>query len=72
MAVIKVIELMGASANSWEQAALQIVEEACLIMHHVHDVQIIGYDVKIEYNRVVEYRITARLLYDNISRHDYK
>lgn len=70
MAVVKVIELMGVSASSWEKAALQIADEASLIVHHVHAVQITNYNAVIKNNRIVEYRVTAQLIYENENKHD--
>jgi dodecin len=61
MAIVKVIEVLAESPTSWEDAAQQAVTQASKTIHNIRSVYIKEQTVKVENNKVVEYRITAKI-----------
>ena len=61
MAVVKVIELLGESEESWEEAARQVVTEATRTLRGVTSVYIKEFQATVENDRVKNYRVTAKV-----------
>jgi dodecin len=64
MSVIKVLELMARSTKSWEDAAQQAVDEASKTLKNIRSVYIQDQSAVVEKNKIVEYRITAKLSFE--------
>ncbi|MBK8496110.1 MAG: dodecin family protein [Ferruginibacter sp.] len=64
MAVLKVLELMASSTKSWEDAAQQAVNEASKSLKHIRSVYIKEHSAVVNKNKIVEYRITAKLSFE--------
>lgn len=61
--VYRVVELIGSSSDSWEEAARNAVQEAS---HHYHDLrvaEVIEMDVLIEDGDIIAFRTKLRLSY---------
>jgi len=54
--VYKVIELVGTSENSWEEAAKNAVEKAAESLKDLRVAEVTTLDMRIEDNKVVAYR----------------
>ena len=52
----KVIELVGSSPNSWEEAAKNAVEKAAQTLKDLRIAEVTELDLKIEGGKVVSYR----------------
>jgi flavin-binding protein dodecin len=61
---MKVIELMGYSEKSWEDAAQQIVSEAAKTLGNIRSVYIQDFSAKVENNKIVEYRVTGKVTFE--------
>lgn len=61
MAVVKVIEILAQSPNSWEDAALQAVQEASKSIHGIKSVYIKEFQAVVENNKITEYRLDAKI-----------
>jgi flavin-binding protein dodecin len=59
--VYKVIELVGTSENSWEEAAKNAVERASESLKDLRVAEVITLDMRIEDNKVVAYRAKVSL-----------
>ncbi len=59
--IYKVIELVGTSPNSWEDAVKKVVDEAGKTLNDLRIAEISDLDAKIENNKVVAYRAKVRL-----------
>jgi len=59
--VYKVIELIGTSSNSWEEAAKKAVERATKTLREVRIAEVAELDMKIEDNKVTMYRARVRV-----------
>ena len=56
MSVYKVIEIIGTSETSWEEAAKTAVERASNSLEDLRIAEVIAQDLRIENGKVVEYR----------------
>lgn len=59
--VYNVIELIGTSAESWEQATSNAVTEAARTLRDLRIAQVIEQDVVVEEGRISVYRTKVRL-----------
>jgi flavin-binding protein dodecin len=63
MAVIKVVELIGTSKTSWEDAVQQVVKEASQSLRHMTGVDVIRQTAHVTEGRISEYRVTAHVAF---------
>jgi flavin-binding protein dodecin len=61
MAVVKVIELLGESEESWEDATRQVVAEATRTLRGVTSIYIKEFQATVENDRVKNYRVDAKV-----------
>jgi flavin-binding protein dodecin len=54
--VYKVIELVGTSENSWEEAAKTAVEAAAISLKDLRVAEVTTLDMRIDENKVMAYR----------------
>ncbi len=57
----KIVELVGTSENSWEEAAKGVVEEAANNLRDLRVAEITKLDMKIQDGKVVNYRARVSL-----------
>ena len=61
MAVVKVIELLGESEQSWEDATRQVVTEATKTLRGVTSVWVKEFQATVENDQVKNFRVTAKV-----------
>ncbi|MCA9934546.1 MAG: dodecin domain-containing protein [Ardenticatenaceae bacterium] len=61
MSVYKIIELVGTSETSWEDAAKQAVQRANASLRDLRVAEIVKLDMRLENGEVVEYRARVAL-----------
>ena len=61
MAVVKVIELLAESEQSWEDAARQAVAEATKTVRGVSSVYVDNLQATVENDKVKNFRVTAKV-----------
>lgn len=61
MSVYKVIELIGTSEVSWEDAAKTAIERAAKTLEGLRVAEVVEQDCKIEEGNVTQYRTKVRL-----------
>ena len=59
--IYKVIELIGSSTTSWEEAAKHAVERAASTLEDLRIAEVSAMDMKIEEGKVVAYRTKVKL-----------
>jgi len=59
--IYKVIELIGSSEKSWEDAAKHAVERAASTLDDLRIAEVSAMDMKIEEGKVVAYRTKVKL-----------
>ena len=63
MAVVKVIELLGTSSESFDDALKRAVERACKTLRGVHGVDVIGQKLVIKDGEIAEYRVNVKVAF---------
>jgi flavin-binding protein dodecin len=61
MAVVKVIEILAESEESWEAATQEAVAEAAKTVRNIKSVYIKDFQAIVEGNEVVNYRVDAKV-----------
>ena len=61
--VVKIIELIGKSANSWEEATSEAVNKAGESIHKIHAVDVLGFKAKVENGKISEYRANVKIAF---------
>jgi dodecin len=61
MAVVNVIELLGESEQSWEDATRQVVAEATRTLRGVTSVYIKEFQATVENDKVKNFRVDAKV-----------
>ena len=59
--VYKIIELVGTSANSWEDAAKNAINTAAKSLENIRIAEVSELDMKIEDNQVAAYRAKVKV-----------
>ena len=59
--VYKIIELVGTSPTSWEDAAKNAMEKAAKTLRDLRIAEIVKLDMRLENGKVVEYRARVNL-----------
>ena len=61
MSVLKVVEILGNSKESWEDAVKQVLKEASKTIKNIKSVYIQDMQAMVKDNKVSEYRINAKV-----------
>ena len=59
--VYKVIEIIGSSSDSWEDAAKQAIDRASRSLEELRVAEVVEQDLKIEDGAIVAYRMKLRI-----------
>ncbi|MHC1585518.1 MAG: dodecin family protein [Candidatus Syntropharchaeia archaeon] len=59
--VYKLIDIVGTSPNSWEEAIQNAIEEASKTVRGIGRVIVKGMDVKVEDDKIKEYRVECNI-----------
>lgn len=70
MAVAKVIELVGTSDKSWDDAVQQVVSEASETLRNITGVDVVHQTAKVENGRISEYKATVHLAFAHERHHE--
>ena len=63
MAVVKVIELVGTSQKSWEDAVHQVVKEASASLRDITGVDLVHQTAHVKDGRITEYRAAVHVAF---------
>ncbi len=63
MKTVKVIELIGTSKQSWEDAANNAVKEAQETIKGITGIEVVGQTARVENGGVTEYRTNVKLAF---------
>ena len=63
MTVAKVVELIGSSPKSWEDAAGNAVKEAAKTVRNIKGVDVKRWTAKVKENKIVEYRAVVKIAF---------
>lgn len=63
MVVIKIVELIGSSPKSWEEATKNALEEAADTIRNIKSIDVERFTAKVEKNKIMEYRAVVRIAF---------
>jgi len=61
MSVVKIIELVGCSDKSWQDAVDNAVKKAAETVRNIRGVDVLGWTGKVKENQIVEYRANVKI-----------
>jgi len=61
MAVLKILELVGTSKESWSDAAREAVNEAAKTVRGIETVDVVNSKAVVQNNRLTEYQVQVRI-----------
>lgn len=61
--MLKVIEVLAESDQSWEDAARQAVDQASRTLENVESIYIKNFEAKVADAKIVSYRINAKITF---------
>lgn len=61
--VAKVIELIGTSEESWEDAAARAVKAAARSLHGITGIEVVDMTAKVEDGKIVAYRAAVKIVF---------
>jgi flavin-binding protein dodecin len=63
MVVVKVVELIGSSPKSWEEATKNAIVEAAKTVRGIKSVYVKRCTAQVENNKIVEYRANVKIAF---------
>ena len=61
MSVVKIIELVGTSDKSWQDAVENAVRRASRTVRNIRGVDVLGWTGRVEGGKIVEYRADVKV-----------
>ncbi|MGD2090327.1 MAG: dodecin family protein [Candidatus Aminicenantes bacterium] len=63
MSTVKVVELIGTSTKSWEDAAASAIKEAAATVKGITGLEVSAQTARVKDNKIVEYRTTVKIAF---------
>lgn len=63
MAVVKVVELVGDSRQSWEDAVKEAVRQAAKSIRNISGVEVLAVTANVEDDELVEYKANVKIAF---------
>jgi flavin-binding protein dodecin len=63
MTLVKVIEVLAESPNSWEDAAQSAVQQASQTLRGISSIYVKEFEAKVENNQITSYRINGKVTF---------
>jgi len=63
MSVVKIVELIGNSPNSWEEAAENAMREAAKTVRNIKGIDVKRFTAKVKEDKIVEYRAVVKIAF---------
>lgn len=64
MAILKVIEVLGNSDKSWDDAAQKMISEAARTVKNIKSIYVVDMSAHVENNKITEYRINGKITFE--------
>ena len=62
--IVKVIELMSESPNSWEEATQNVASEASKTLRNIRSIYVKEFTAAVDNEKVTSYRINAKVTFE--------
>ncbi|MFQ5950537.1 MAG: dodecin family protein [Candidatus Geothermarchaeales archaeon] len=63
MTVAKIIELVGSSTKSFDDAVVQALKDAAKTVKNIHGVQVVGFTAKVKGDEISEFRADVKIAF---------
>ena len=63
LTVVKIVELIGSSTKSWEDAEKNTIKEAGKTIRNIKSVDVKSFTAKVDKNKIVEYRTVVKIAF---------
>jgi len=63
MVVVKIIELVGSSPKSWEEAVKNALADAAKTINNIKSIYVKRINAKVEKNKITEYRAVVKIAF---------
>lgn len=63
MTILKIIELVGSSNKSWQEAAENAVKEASKTVRNIIGVDVVGWTANVEKNKIISYKTDVKIAF---------
>lgn len=63
MAVVKIIELVGSSEKSWEDAVQEALKEATKTVEHIVGIDVLGYKGEVKDNEIIKFKAHVKVAF---------
>ncbi|MGI0005413.1 MAG: dodecin family protein [Nitrososphaera sp.] len=63
MAVVKIMELVSSSPNSWQDAVDSGIKRAVQTVRNVSGVDVLTWKVEVENDKITEYRVSMKVAF---------
>jgi dodecin len=64
MSIVKVIEVLAQSNESWEDATRQALQEASNTVHNIRSIYIKEMQAVVENNKIAAFRVNAKISFE--------
>ena len=62
--IVKAIEIMSESSNSWEEATQNVVSEASKTLRNIRSVYVKEFTAAVENDKITSYRVNAKVTFE--------
>jgi len=63
LTILKIIELVGSSNKSWQEAAENAVKEASKTVRNIIGVDVVGWTANVEKNKIISYKTDVKIAF---------
>ena len=63
MTILKIIELVGSSNKSWQEAAENALKETSKTVRNIVGVDVVGWTANVEKNKIISYKTDVKIAF---------
>ena len=63
MAVVKILELVGSSDNSWDDAVKNALADASKTVEHIVGIDVLGFKAEVKDNKIANYKAHVKIAF---------
>ena len=61
--VVKIVEVIGSSPKSWEEATKNALKETAETVKNIKSIDVKGFTAKVDQNKILEYRTVVHIAF---------
>ncbi|MCW4042583.1 MAG: dodecin family protein [Candidatus Bathyarchaeota archaeon] len=63
MAIVKILELVGSSDNSWDDAVKNALADASKTVEHIVGIDVLGFKAEVTDNKIANYKAHVKIAF---------